>query len=178
MDMEERQISREIKFEGRILKVCVDTVSLPNGKTALREVAEHPGGVAVVAVDEEGCVLTVKQYRYVFSEVLEEIPAGKLEAGEDPLAAAVRELKEETGAEADRMISLGRIFASPGCYGEILYLYLAEGLHFGEASPDEDEFLSLCRTPMQTMIDRVMSGEIEDGKTVIGILKAKELLGL
>lgn len=177
MDLYERCLRREDKFRGRILDVHVDTVSLPNGKTALRETADHPGGVAVVAIDSEGMLLTVKQYRYAFSRVMEEIPAGKLEKGEDPYAAALRELKEETGAAAERLISLGSIVPSPGCYGETLYLYLADQLRFGEAEPDEDEFLSLCRTPFRDAIAKVMSGELDDAKTVVGILKAKELLG-
>ena len=176
MDLEERCLRREDKFKGRILDVHVDTVSLPDGKTATREVADHPGGVAIVAIDNEGNVLTVKQYRYAFSRVLEEIPAGKLEKGEDPYTAAVRELKEETGAVAARFTSLGSIIPSPGCYGETLYLYLAEDLQFGEMEPDEDEFLSLCRTPFADMVARIMAGELDDAKTVVGILKAKELL--
>ena len=177
MDLTERRLQREDKFKGRILDVHVDTVLLPNGKTALREVADHPGGVAIVAIDNEGNVLTVKQYRYAFSRVLEEIPAGKLEKGEDPYTAAVRELKEETGAVAARFTSLGSIIPSPGCYGETLYHYLAEDLQFGEMEPDEDEFLSLCRTPFADMVARIMAGELDDAKTVVGILKAKELLG-
>ena len=176
MDFEERCLRREDKFKGRILDVHVDTVSLPDGETATREVADHPGGVAIVAIDDEGNVLTVKQYRYAFSRVLEEIPAGKLEKGEDPYTAAVRELKEETGAVAARFTSLGSIIPSPGCYGETLYLYLAEDLQFGEMEPDEDEFLSLCRTPFADMVARIMAGELDDAKTVVGILKAKELL--
>lgn len=111
---------------------------LPNGRTSVREVAEHPGGVAIVALDENDNVLTVKQYRYVFSRVLEEIPAGKLERGEDPDEAALRELKEETGATPKRMTNLGKLLVSPGCYSEVLHLYLAEGLTFGEQNPDED----------------------------------------
>lgn len=171
MDMTEKQLARETIYEGRILRIFRDTVLLPDGKTGVREVADHPGGVAIVALDDNDCVLTVKQYRYVFSRVLEEIPAGKLERGEDPDAAALRELREETGAVPERFLSLGQIIASPGCYGEVLHLYLAEGLHFGAASPDEDEFLDVCRTPFSVMLGRVLRGEIEDAKTVCGILK-------
>ena len=162
MDLTERQLSRETIYEGKILHIYRDDVLLPNGRTSVREVAEHPGGVAIVALDENDNVLTVKQYRYVFSRVLEEIPAGKLERGEDPDEAALRELKEETGA-------------TPGCYSEVLHLYLAEGLTFGEQNPDEDEFLELYRTPFSDMLARVMRGEIEDAKTVCGILKVHAL---
>lgn len=175
MDMIEKQLRRETVYDGRILRVFRDTVLLPNGRESVREVADHPGGVAIVAIDDNDCVLTVKQYRYVFSRVLEEIPAGKLERGEDPDAAALRELQEETGAVPQRFSKLGRIIASPGCYGEVLHLYLAEGLRFGSMNPDEDEFLEVCRTPFSVFYERVMHGEIEDAKTVCGILKTHAL---
>ena len=154
MDMTEKKLSSELIYDGRILRLHVDTVELPNGKRALREVADHPGGVAIVALDRDDNVLTVKQYRYAFSRVMEEIPAGKLERGEDPRAAALRELKEETGA-----------------YGEVLHLYLAEGLTPGKASPDEDEFLEPKRTPFAEIVRRVLDGELTDAKTVVGVLK-------
>ena len=175
MDMTEKQLRRETVYDGRILRIFRDTVLLPGGKEGVREIADHPGGVAIVAIDENDCVLTVKQYRYVFSRVLEEIPAGKLERGEDPDAAALRELREETGAVPERFSKLGRIIVSPGCYGEVLHLYLAEGLHFGQTSPDEDEFLEVCRMPFSVLYERVMRGEIEDAKTVCGILKVHAL---
>lgn len=131
MDLTERRLSRETIYEGKILHIYRDDVLLPNGRKSVREVADHPGGVAIVALDENDNILTVKQYRYVFSRVLEEIPAGKLERGEDPREAALRELKEETGATPARMIDLGKLLVSPGCYSEVLHLYLAEGLAFG-----------------------------------------------
>ena len=175
MELKETFVSRQEIFHGRIVDLRVDTVRLPNGHLTTREVIDHPGGVAVVAIDENDNVLTVKQYRYVFSRVLEEIPAGKLERGEDPREAAIRELKEETGATPARMIDLGKLLVSPGCYSEVLYLYLAEGLAFGAQHPDEDEFLELCRTPFSEMLARVMRGDIEDAKTVCGILKVHAL---
>lgn len=113
MDLTERQLSRETIYEGKILHIYRDDVLLPNGRTSVREVADHPGGVAIVALDENDNVLTVKQYRYVFSRVLEEIPAGKLERGEDPDEAALRELREETGATPKRMTNLGKLLVSP-----------------------------------------------------------------
>lgn len=171
MDLTEKKLSSELIYDGRILRLHVDTVELPNGKRSLREVADHPGGVAIVALDRDDNVLTVKQYRYAFSRVLEEIPAGKLERGEDPRAAALRELKEETGAEPERFTALGELIVSPGAYGEVLHLYLAEGLTTGEAAPDEDEFLELIRTPFDEMVRRVMDGELTDAKTVVGVLK-------
>lgn len=175
MDMAEKKLSSKLIYDGRILRLHVDTVELPNGKQALREVADHPGGVAIVAIDNDGNVLTVKQYRYAFSRVMEEIPAGKLEHGEDPREAALRELKEETGATPEHFAELGPIVVSPGAYGEVLHLYLAEGLDMGTASPDEDEFLDLIKTPFDEMVRRVLHGELIDAKTVVGILKVYAL---
>ena len=166
--MTEKKLSSKLIYDGRILRLHVDTVELPNGAQELREVADHPGGVAI---DGDGNVLTVRQYRYAFSRVMEEIPAGKLEPGEDPREAALRELREETGAIPRRFSELGPLIVSPGAYGEVLHLYLAEGLTVGAQSPDEDEFLDVKRTPFDEMVRRVLSGELQDAKTVAGILK-------
>ena len=171
MDMTEKKLSSRLIYDGRILRVHVDTVELPNGAQALREVADHPGGVAIVAIDGSENVLTVLQYRYVFSRVMEEIPAGKLEPGEDPREAALRELREETGAVPERFTDLGPLIVSPGAYGEVLYLYLAEGLTVGAQSPDEDEFLDVKRTPFDELVRRILGGELQDAKTVAAILK-------
>ena len=179
MDLTERTLRREDKFNGRILTVHVDTVTLPNGETALREVADHPGGVAVLALDGENNVLTVTQYRYPFGRALLEIPAGKLDhPGEDPYAAGLRELEEETGAVPGVYESLGRLLPSPGCYGETLHLYLARELRMSEQHLDEDEFLNVERVPFGEMVRRCLEGEIEDAKTVAAVLKAKILLNL
>ena len=175
MDMTEKKVSSKLIYDGKILRLHVDTVELPSGKQALREVADHPGGVAIVAIDKDDNILTVMQYRYVFSRVVEEIPAGKLERGEDPHDAALRELKEETGATPERFTELGPIIVSPGAYGEVLHLYLAEGLDMGATSPDEDEFLDLVKTPFDQMVQRVLSGELTDAKTVVGVLKVYAL---
>ena len=179
MDLTERTLRREDKFNGRILTVHVDTVTLPNGETALREVADHPGGVAVLALDGENNVLTVTQYRYPFGKPLLEIPAGKLDhPGEDPYAAGLRELEEETGAVPGIYEPLGRILPSPGCYGETLHLYLARELRMSEQHLDEDEFLNVERIPFDEMVRRCLDGEIEDAKTVAAVLKANLLLNL
>lgn len=177
-DLKETTLSREDIFSGRIFTIHVDQVRLPNGKTSVREVADHCPGVAVVALDRDNSVLTVTQYRYVFRRTLLEIPAGKLDPGEDPAAGALRELREETGAVPDELIPMGKLILSPGCLGEELYLFLARGLTMGPTHPDEDEFLTLERIPFDEMVHRCVSGEIDDGKTVAGILKAKALLDL
>ncbi len=178
MDLTENMIKREDKYHGLLMDIHVDTVELPNGKTALREVADHVDGVAVLPLDERSNVLTVTQYRYVFGKTLLEIPAGKLDAGEDPVTGALRELKEETGAVPDTFLPLGRILPAPGCYGETLHLFLAKGLHMEDQCLDPDEFLNVERIPFSEMVHRCMSGEIEDAKTVAAVLKAKVLLDL
>ena len=178
MDLTEKTIRREDKFQGRILSVHVDTVLLPNGNTSTREVVDHVDGAAVLAMDEANRVLVVRQYRYVFGKVLAELPAGKLDPGEDPVVGALRELKEETGAEPETFLPLGRIIPAPGCYGEILHLFLAKGLKFSEQHLDPDEFLNVERVPFDEMVHRCMNGEIDDAKTVAAVLRAKVLLNL
>ena len=178
MELTETFVSRENKYKGRFLDVHVDQITLPNGKPAVREVADHCPGVAILALDDRNNVLTVSQYRYVFSRVLMEIPAGKLEPGEDPAAGALRELKEETGAVPDIFLPLGRIIPAPGCYGEVLHLFLAKGLHMEEQHLDPDEFLNVERIPFNEMVHRCLNGEIEDAKTVAAVLKAKVQLDL
>ena len=176
MDMTERTLESREVYRGRILRVREDKVSLPNGKTGTREVVEHPGGVGILAIDGEGRVLLVQQYRYALGQVLTEIPAGKREPGEPPFVTAQRELQEEVGAVAGRWTELGTLIASPGCYGETLYLFLARGLHFGETHPDEDEFLDVLRLPFDRAVAQCLDGTLTDAKTVAAILKAKILL--
>ena len=178
MDLTEKTIRREDKFQGRILSVHVDTVLLPNGNTSTREVVDHVDGVAVLPLDERNNVLTVTQYRYVFGRTLLEIPAGKLDPGEDPVTGALRELKEETGAVPNTFLPLSRIIPAPGCYGEVLHLFLAKGLHMEEQHLDPDEFLNVERIPFNEMVHRCLNGEIEDAKTVAAVLKAKVQLDL
>ena len=171
-------LSRDCSRKGRIFSVHVDRVRLPDGSSSTREVVEHGGGVAVLALDADNNVLVVTQYRYVFGRPLLELPAGKLDPGEDPAAAGLRELREETGAVPDEYISLGHILPSPGCYTETLYLYLARGLHMEGQKLDPGEFLHVERIPFAEMVRRCLSGEIEDAKTVVAVLKAKIQLGL
>ena len=170
MELTEKTLTSREVYRGRILRVREDTVRLPNGKTAEREVAEHPGGVGILALDG-GDVLLVRQYRYAFSRVLTEIPAGTREPGEEPFVTAQRELREEIGATAGKWTELGALIASPGCYGEVLYLYMAQELTFGDTHPDEDEFLDVVRMPFDRAVELCMTGELTDAKTVIALLK-------
>lgn len=175
MDLTEKTVDSREVFKGRIIRVRLDTVRLPNGKESTREVVEHPGGVGILAIDGEGRVLLVRQYRYALGQVLTEIPAGKREPGEPPFVTAQRELQEEVGATADTWTELGTLIPSPGCYGETLYLYMAQDLHFGATHPDEDEFLEPLRVPLDEAVRQCMDGTLTDAKTVAAILKGKIL---
>ena len=178
MELIEKTLSSEKIFDGRILHIRRDTVRLPDGSDAIREVVDHPGGVCVLALDDENRALLVSQFRYPYKEVVREVPAGKLEYGEDPRAAAIRELAEETGAAAGEFRSLGELYPSPGYCGEIIRMYLARDLTFGATHLDKDEFLNLERIPFGQLVEQVVSGEIKDAKTIAVVLKGKLLLGL
>ena len=178
MELTEKTLSSQPIYNGRIIKVHVDTVELPNGNTSTREIVNHPGGVGILALDQDNNVLTVTQYRYAYQKSLLEIPAGKLEEGEDPYCAALRELQEETGASTDALTPLGDVYPSPGFTDEIIRLYLARNLTWGEMHPDDDEFLDVQRIPFPMLLDQVLRGEITDAKTCVAVMKAKLLLGL
>lgn len=165
-------------FSGKIITVHHDTITLPDGKETMREVVEHPGGVAVVALTDDNEILLVRQFRYPYKEIVYEIPAGKLEKGEDPLEAGIREFHEECGASAESFEWLGEIYPTPGYTSEIIRLYCATGLKFGDQKLDDDEYLDVLKVPFNECVKRIMSGEIKDAKTIIGILKLKELKGL
>lgn len=176
MKLIEETVDSQIVFRGKIITVRLDTAKLENGKTASREVVEHPGGVCILPMEEDGTVYTVRQFRYPFGRVTEELPAGKLDGPEDHRLAALRELSEEIGAEPEELVYLGYLMASPGFSSEMLHMYLARGLHHGEQHPDEDEFLEVERTPFSVLVERVMAGELTDAKTVAAVLKTKEYL--
>ncbi len=176
MNLEEKQLSFDYKFKGKIINLRVDEALLPNGATATREVVEHNGGICVVPITEKNEVLMVEQYRYPYSEVVLEIPAGKRDGNEEPLEGGKRELREETGAVAESYTFLGELYPTPGYCGEIIYMYLATGLSYGETDPDEDEFLNVKKIPLQKAIEMIMNGEIKDAKTQTAILKAERML--
>ena len=176
MEYFEKQIRSEEKYKGVIVRVRLDEAELHTGKRVKREVVEHPGGVTILPVDEKGDCYLVRQFRYPFGRMLLEAPAGKLEAGEEPLSCAVRELSEETGFEAGRLIDFGCCYTSPGFSTEVLHIYLALDLHAGRSHPDQDEYLNVEKVPLETLLDMVMRNEICDGKTVIAILKAANFL--
>lgn len=176
MDIREKKLSSELKMKGIIVNVYHDKAELCDGRIVGREVVEHPGGVTILPVDEDGMCYMVQQYRYPMQELMLEAPAGKLEPGEDPLECAVRELSEETGFSADEMIDIGTYATSPGYSTEVLHIYIARGLHAGKVHPDEGEFLNLEKHSLQELTEMVMNNELSDAKTVIAVLKAGKLL--
>ncbi len=179
MELKEQMVSSKTIFEGHIVKLTLDQARLPDGNLASREVVYHPGGVAVLALDETQQVYLVQQYRYPIQQMLTELPAGKLDHnGEDVLEAAKRELSEETGLEANKWTYLGHTLASPGFCTEALHMYLAQDLTRKEQHLDADEFLDVLTMPFDTLVQQVMDGTITDAKTVATTLKVKVLLGL
>ena len=170
-DFTETTVENSYIYQGKVINLRKDAVALPNGKSAGREMVEHRGGVAVLAVDENGFVPIVRQYRYPLGKHLWEIPAGKLEVGEQPDEAIHRELREETGLVAGKMTSLGKFYPTCGYSNEIIRLYLATDLTYVGAEPDEDEFLEIKYVKIDELYEKCLSGEIEDGKTVVAVLK-------
>ena len=172
----EKKIDGKKLYEGVIVNIHMDQAELCDGSVVRREVVEHPGGVTILPVEEDGTAWCVRQFRYPFGREMLEAPAGKLEKGEEPLSCAIRELSEETGLTADQMVYLGPCCTSPGFSTEVLHVYLALGLHPGQMHLDPGEFLNVEKYPLQTLVDMVMSNEIDDAKTVVAVLKAKNYL--
>ena len=175
MDFTEKTLSTKQIYDGKILGLRVDTVELPGGNTATREVVEHSGGVCVAALDEKDRLLFVRQFRYPHGRVLLELPAGKINKGEDPAACGFRELIEETGYRAGTYFSLGEFIPSSAYLEEVIYLYFASDLTLVGQNLDEDEFLSVERIPLDKAEEMVLSGEIRDGKTIALVLKVAAL---
>lgn len=176
MDYLETKISGETKYHGVIVDVTLDEVELHTGEHTKREVVHHPGGVTVLPVDENGMAYLVRQFRYPFGKMVLECPAGKLEPGEEPRAAALRELSEETGLECGELVELGAIYATPGYCTETLHIYLALDLTQKEAHLDPGEYLNVERYPLDVLTKQCMAGEIRDGKTNVAVLKAARIM--
>lgn len=176
MDFTEKTIATREIYKGRIVHLVEDTVVLPDGREAGRELILHNGGVGVIAIDEEKNVLMVSQYRKPYDEMVLEVPAGKLEKGEDPLTAGLRELAEETGYKAEKVTYLGKYYPTPGYCSEIISLYLAEGLSYVGQNLDPGEFVVVEKIPLSKLVDMVMNNEIPDAKTAIAILKADKIV--
>ena len=178
-ELKEVQIGREEIFDGVIVHLVRDTVVLPNGSNATREVCLHNGAVCVVPLTDKGEIIMERQFRYPFGKVIWEIPAGKLDKGEsDHLEAAKRELREETGYTAEKFTCIGDFYPSPAILSENIRMYVAEGLKKGEQDLDEDEFLDVVKVPFDEVIRMILEGEITDGKTQTAVMKTKLLLGL
>lgn len=173
----ETQVSSKDIFKGFILDVKVDEIKQPDGNIGRRELIRHIGAVCVVPITDDRKVILENQYRYPIAQVVQEIPAGKLDAAdEDRLEAAKRELREETGYTADEWIDMGLYYPAPAYSDEKITMYLAKGLHKGKNDLDEDEFIEVIEMPIEQVIEKIMSGEITDGKTQVAVLKAAKLI--
>ena len=168
MDLIEKTLSSTTIYDGKVIKVMRDQVSLPNGESAYREIVHHNGGATVLAVKDD-MVYFVRQYRYAYHDELLELPAGKLNEGEDPKSCAIRELEEETGLKATDVDLITKLYPSPGYTDEVIYVYLARDLVQGTQHLDEDEFLGVITLPLSTDKEMLDSGEIRDAKTIVAL---------
>ena len=175
MDYIEERVDGKKVYEGIIVDVNLDHAKLVDGRIVKREVVDHPGGVGILPIDADLNCYMVKQYRYPMQSEMLEIPAGKLERGEDHKHCAVRELSEETGFSADNLYYYGKAALSPGYSTELLHIYIATGLHEGEKHLDDGEFLNVYKYPLNQLKDMVLKGEISDAKTIIAILVASNM---
>lgn len=176
MKLFEKTLSSKEIYNGKIINVVKDTVELENQKIAFREVVNHPGGVCIAALTENNELLFVKQFRYPYKEVVLELPAGKLEKGQNPLENGKRELQEETGAIGTDYFSLGQLYPTPGYCGEIIHMYFCRVKSMGDTCFDEDEFLNIEKIPVDKATEMVLNNQIPDAKTQAAILKVAMLL--
>lgn len=177
MNLKEEFVRNIETHKGRILSFRTDEVRCPDGQLALRDIIDHNGGVCVAPITDEGDLIFIRQFRYSYEEEMLELPAGKLEKGEnaDTEAAGRRELKEETGATAEQFIDLGVFYPTCGYCNEKIYLYAAKGLKFGEQKLDKDEFIEVLKIKFDDAVEMVMNGTIKDGKSIAIILKLNEM---
>lgn len=176
MNFFEKSIEQEYIFKGRVINLRKDVVELPDGTTSEREIVEHNGGVGIVAVNESGQIILVKQFRKPLEDVLLEIPAGKLERGEDPYDCGIRELEEETGLKPLELRKLTEVFSCPGISNEKLHLYFCNKMVKGNVNLDDDENIEVLYLDYNKAHEMVVSGEIKDSKTIIGILMASKYI--
>lgn len=169
--LQETTLTPATLYQGKIIDLHVDTVTLPDGNTARREYVSHHGGAAILAVDDEGYTYLVRQFRYAYRTAMWEIPAGKLEAGEDALSAAGRELQEEIGYTADTIVPYGVLYPSPGYTNEQLSVFLATNLRYTGTHPDADEFLEIRRFPIRQVLAMIQQGQIHDAKTCYALYR-------
>lgn len=172
MKLEETKISSQEIFNGVAIHLFKDEILLPNGHTGIREIIRHPGAVCVLPLTDDGDVIFVNQFRYALNKVTLEVPAGKLEKGEDPKEAALRELSEETGLTAKNIVHIGDLYTTPALIDEVIHMYIATDLTQGEQHLDYDEFVNTLKIPLSKAVDMVMAGEIKDSKTQTIIFKA------
>lgn len=177
MDLKETFVKNLQTHKGNILSFRIDEVLCPNGQTATRDIIDHNGGVCVAAITEQDELIFIRQFRYSYEEVILELPAGKLEQGEnaDTLAAGKRELKEETGAEAAQWFDLGVFYPTCGYCNEKIYLYAAKGLTFGAQHLDSDEFVEVLKLKLDDAVRYVMDGTLKDGKSIAIVMKLNEM---
>ncbi|MGF7184976.1 ADP-ribose pyrophosphatase [Desulfitispora alkaliphila] len=176
MQITEKTLSVESIFKGRVVDLRVEKVQLPDGSESVRELVDHRGAVAIVAITSPGKVLLVKQYRKALDRETLELPAGLLEPGEKPETCAVRELEEETGYKAGEVIPLTKYYTSPGFTNEIVHIYLAKNLTLTKQNLDEDEFVQVEELELPHLLEMLNSGKIMDGKTITGILATQNYL--
>lgn len=176
MDYTEKTISEKLIYKGNFISFGTLKVLLPDGKEATRDIVYHPGASVVVPITDDGQLYMVRQYRKPIESESLEIPAGKLDKGEDPHNCAIRELKEETGLEANSIKHMIDIHSTPGICDEVLHMYVATGLKEGESCADEDEFISCEKLPVNKLVEMILKKEITDAKTIIGILLAEKVI--
>ena len=180
--MPENQLDSKLVHHGRVIDLYTDTVRFPDGSTGEMDIIRHPGASAVVPflTDPRGAdpqLLLIRQYRYAAGGYVWEIPAGRLDAGEEPRDCAVRELREETGCRAERVEHLYTMFTTPGFTDEIIHVFLATGLERGATAHEHDEFMEIVPMPLRDALERIRTGEIRDAKTALGILYAARFTG-
>ena len=176
MSTKETTVSSDLIYTGKTIQLRVDTVEVPNRGYQKREIIEHKGAVAILAITKENKVVLVKQFRKAIEQEIYELPAGKIEIGETPLDCAYRELKEETGYSANSMKLIHKYYPTPGFSNQLVFIYLAKDLIPGEKKLEEDEFLEVYEVDLETAYKMVYENEICDSKTVIGLLLSKELI--